>query len=276
MLAGPTFGFSSVAADRGVGVDISADSPYLGIEESYSGQTVTSTEQQPVIRLTNRFDQTLGGSDGTVTVEVRNVSGDIQNDSALVVDNSPTIAPGDSANIDVICADNSIKGKNTVDISLKIVEASGQAVSVSDKTVGPVTGVEIQCKETKQTQSGLTNVWASDLSANDENETQTLEFELTNKLAGGESVEIDLKDANKVDYTGASVSTSASGSVQFTGNKNRVIEFTASDGTVNAGTTIAVDVSRIDTTGNNVVGTYDATFTKDGEPDSETTPFDVN
>lgn len=280
IIAGPSFGFSTIAGDRSVTVT-TADDPnaHLGIEEVYSGQTITSGDAQSLIRLTNQFDQPLGGTDGTIDVEIVDVSGDIQDDSALAVDTQPNqLDPGEGGNVDVICVDETINGKNTVDVTLRVVEASGQTVSVTNATAGPVTNVEVQCSKTEQTQSGLTDVWVSDLDQGSQTETQTFEFTLTNDLAEGETVIVDYKDANKIDYTGAAVSIrddDGNGSVRFTDNKNRMFEYVASTGPVPQGTTVVIEITDIDTTGQNAGGTYDVEFQKENEPDAEIVSFTV-
>lgn len=282
IMTGPMFGFSTIAGDRNVTVT-TADDPnaHLGIEGVYSGQTITSGDAQSLIRLTNQFDQTLGGTDGTIDVEVINVSGDIQDNSSLAIDREPSqLDPGEGGNVDVICVDETIHGKNTVDVTLRVVEASGQSVSVTDATVDPVTNVEVQCSKTQNTQSGLTDVWVSDLDQGNQSETQTFEFTLTNDLIPGETVTVDYKDttANQIDYSSATVSIrdgNGNGTVRFTDNMNRLFEYEASNGIVSQKTAIKIEITGIDTTDSKAGGTYDVEFQKENEQDAETAPFTV-
>lgn len=281
-LAGPTFGFTTFSADRGASVNVTADdTAYLGIEESYNDQTITSGDAQPLIRLTNQFSEELGGTSGTISVEVAEVTGDIEDNNSLAVDSAPTqLDPDEAGNVDVICTDDTINGKKTVDVTLRIIEASGQAVSVTDKTVDPVTNVEVKCSDTTQTQSGLTDVWASDITDNKTDTNQDIKFTLTNDLAQGEAVEVDLSDANKVDYSAATISIqddNGNGAIEVTDNsgKKRQFEYVADGGTVPNGTAVTIEITGIDTTDNNANGTYDAVFQKDGEPDSTTVTFTV-
>jgi len=281
-MAGPTFGFSTIAGDRSVTV-ATADDPNanLGIEDVYSDQTITSGDAQSLIRLTNQFDQPLGGTDGTIDIKVADVSGDIQDNSALAVDSQPSqLDPGEGENVDVICVDETIKGKKTVDITLRVVEASGQAVSVTDATAGPVTNVEVQCSKAEESQSNLTDVWVTDLDQGSRTQTQTFEFTLTGNLAQDETVTVDYKDANKIDYSASTVSIqddNGNGVVRFADNngKNRVFKYEARDGSVPKGTTVEIKVVDIDTTHQNAGGTYDVEFQKENEPDAETVPFTV-
>jgi hypothetical protein len=132
----------------------------------------------------------------------------------------------------------------------------------------------------------FTSVSASDLAADTNGQTQDLSFTLQGDLAQGETVEIDLSDAQdatgnqiKVDYQSASsMVASGSGSIQFTQqNANTaVITYTAGTGGDADGDTVEISVSGVNTGPNGQqTDPYDAVFDR-SDGGSSTTTFTVN
>jgi len=132
----------------------------------------------------------------------------------------------------------------------------------------------------------FTSVSASDLAADTNGQTQDLSFTLQGDLAQGETVEIDLSDAQdatgnqiKVDYQSASsMVASGSGAVQFTQqNANKaVITYTAGTGGDADGDTVEISVSGVNTGPNGQqTDPYDAVFDR-SDGGSSTTTFTVD
>jgi hypothetical protein len=149
LLVSPMFGFSTIEADRGVNVGTSGDdSAFLAINDAYKGSEITADESQPLVELGNNFDQPLGGENGAVYVAVDSVDGedgDEFEENDFVMEGDPTIDSGSNPGIEFVCVDNEPQGKNTVDLTLRIVEVSGDTVSVESRVLDPVTDVEVQC-----------------------------------------------------------------------------------------------------------------------------------
>lgn len=279
-MAGPTFGFSTIAGDRAVNIAVADENAYLEAEEAYNDQRITSGDAQPLIELTNNFAEKVGGDNGEIIVEVSEVSGDIEDNNALQVENVPIeLEPGKKGNVEVICADEEINGVNTVDVSLQVTNFSGQFVSVTDKTVDQVTDVEIQCSDTEETQSGLANIRVSDLPYQQGETNQTFEFTLTEDLDQEETIEVS-HQVNHVDYSDIRVSIEGdegNGDVEFTDQHNREFEYEATDGAVSEGATVKIEVEDIDTTDQNAEGEYEVTFERqNGDYDEEVVLFAVD
>lgn len=143
---GPTFGFTTTAADRGIQANVVADvDAYLGIEDVYDGTQISNTPpttaQADAIELTNNFGEPIDLVDAEVTAV------DGFNDSVLAVSNGAElydgIATGDSVTVELGCSGD-VESSGTADVTVTVVEASGSTLSVENRLV-VVTGVAFDC-----------------------------------------------------------------------------------------------------------------------------------
>lgn len=277
LIVGPTFGFSTIAADRGVNINAAGDEDaYISIatDNVYNDERITLEDSQPLVNLENKFGQTVGGDDGTVRVEVVDVSGDIDDNDVIEMSGSPTIDPGENTDIEFICRNDEPRGTNTIDVLLEVSKVSGSTVSVEKRLLEEsIEDVEVQCNQGEQTDSGLRNVAVSDLIYDQDNEEQTVEFELAEELPKDESVTITLEDVsqgNRIDYNDATVSSDLNGIIdtEASTNQDYIIEFDP-DEALTEGKTVTITIKGIDTTGNNAVDEYDANFVRNDINDPE-------
>lgn len=153
MLVGPTFGFETIGADRGVDANVAPNEgdALLGLQADYDGTQMVynppgyfgggTYENATVANVTNNVDEALA-----VSVEVASVQG--VDDSILEVVNhddfvSP-IGPGATRDVRVGCSGDvggTEEQGTTVGLSL---EASGSAVSI-DRQPYPITDVTFDC-----------------------------------------------------------------------------------------------------------------------------------
>jgi len=146
----------------------------------------------------------------------------------------------------------------------------------------------IQTFTAGQAPSTLTGVSASDLTRGSSSDSQTLQFTLDGDLASGETVDIDLSDAQgvqttgqgdepkPVDYQSATASTSSpEGTATFSTqtDNSAVVTFTASS-TISDGTTITVTVNGIEVQNGNE-SNLQAVFTRNDSGNTQTTMFDL-
>lgn len=224
-LAAPTFGFSTIAADRGTAVQTAEDpNALLGFEpttEQISGRQDLAT----AFYLRNNADQTL-------TLSVTNTLS--TTDVRIADDGSGTIAPGDATRVVVECNGGGSSG--TATITTEVTDASGATVSILGASSS--TTFDYQC--TGGGGTGPASFVAGDVQSDG---TQTLTFD-GSALGNKDTVTIDLTDAHGdlVDYSGSSVSVNASTrstsfqdgvlEVQAQGNWQGTIEVTVSGATV--------------------------------------------
>ena len=133
----------------------------------------------------------------------------------------------------------------------------------------------------------LSSTSASAMTAGQGGQTQTIRFTPSTALQSGETVVVDLSDAQsgsgnqaQVDYqtaNGLSIQ-SGSGSTQFTqqNTDDATIEYTAGGGGDGASSTVEIDINGL-STGNpgNSPGTYTVGFSRE-DADTTSTTFDVN
>lgn len=143
---GPTFGFTTTAADRGIQANVVADvDAYLGIEDVYDGTQISNTPpttaQADAIELTNNFGEPIDLVDAEVTAV------DGFNDSVLTVSNGAElydgIATGDNVTVELGCSGD-VEASGTADVTVTVVEANGSTLSVENRPV-VVTGVDFDC-----------------------------------------------------------------------------------------------------------------------------------
>lgn len=270
----PSLGaYSSVVADRTSQITI-ADNPNanLGIDsKSDIGELRGDMGYQNVSLLTNNFGSDLND----VTVSIQHIP-NADDNNLIAAPTGTFLGAGTSTKGEVKCDPNGpLNSPGVRDVRFR-VDGTGSSVSVSNATF--TVTIDIQCGKGNADNVGLRNVYASDLSTNQNDQDQTLEFELTEDLAAGDYVNITLvnvEKGNKVDYSGATLSTGASGTLTDSrpkGNDYRV-EFQA-DTTLSAGTVVTITVSGVDTSGNG--DTFDAEFQRSDKPDAATTQFNVS
>ena len=147
LMAGPAFGFSSLAADRGVNVDTAENQhALLGVVDSYDGDLITNhppgqpDEIAEVIELTNNAN-----SDFTaVDVEVDGIVGD--DDAVLEVVDAPSSLSATDEDVPVELGCSGItEGDGQTDVSLRI-DAIGSPLSITDMIV-VIEDVQYDCRE---------------------------------------------------------------------------------------------------------------------------------
>lgn len=278
LLAGPMFGFSSINADRGVSVETAAaPDAHLGINATNTTVRVAGNDDAPqeIGTLTNNLDETA-----TIAVAVEHIPNG--NDSILQANpDGVNVDPGSSTTATVECAEGTTL--NERDVVFR-AQTDGSAVRVENATF--TVTIDIQCGQGSgqidTTNSGLAGVSASNLTDGDPNQVQTIAFDLTEDLQSGETVTITLYDVQKnkrLDYTGASFTADASGSLTTgpVGGHDYEIVFEAND-TIGSGETVTITADGVDASGSQAAKSapYGVEFQRSDKPDPEDDSFDVN
>ncbi len=278
ILWGPVFGFSTFAADRGMNVGTAASqNALLGINATDQTVQVAGNDDSPqkIGIISNNLDQVA-----TVSVEVVH----IPNGSDGILQAQPAatnVDPGASTDATVECAEGTTLGVEDVRFR---AEAEGSSVQITNATFTAT--IDIQCGkgsgQISPTNSGLSGVFASNLTNGNSSQPQTIEFDLTTDLPSNETVTITLRDVqknNRLDYTGTTIETDSAGSVsgQTVGNHDYEIVFDPTE-TIARGETVTINVGRVDASGSQAAKSapYDAVFQRSDKPDSESDTFDVN
>lgn len=236
IIVGPTFGFSTLAADRGVIVDVADDSSSanLGLEsESDVGEIRGDDEPVQVGTLYNNFGE-----------EIDTFAFDITNDDgALAVvnpDYDTVVQSDDSEPVTIECVSSDSPGTRT--ITIEVVEASGETVSVQGASFTAT--VDIQCNKGGGT--GAVNFQANDVTEGDT--SQTFSFN-ADGLKNMDTAYIDLSDPQQnggVDYSsGTPTLVSGSGSVQYDSQNDQIV-YTAQG---NEKGTVEIRMDNIDVVG---------------------------
>lgn len=156
MLAGPTFGYQTIGADRSVNADVAADEAdaLLGLEAVYDGTQIEYSEGQgfwqddtyvnaTVATVTNNVDEALA-----VSAEVAAVDWGGNDDRVLDVANqgefANPVAPDGTQDLVLSCSGDVTGTAPDATVWLS-VEASGSDVSI-DREPYPVTGVSFDCE----------------------------------------------------------------------------------------------------------------------------------
>lgn len=149
LLAGPTFGFASVAADRGILVDTAPDDQaLLGIEVTYDDEEVSNTPlpqanvEPEILELTNRFGTDIDEVDISVT-DVDN-----EEDNTLEIANRGALLGGidedETEPVELGCSGD-VTASGTTDVTVTISQATSSDISLSDKLV-TITEVQYDCE----------------------------------------------------------------------------------------------------------------------------------
>lgn len=156
MLAGPTFGYQTIGADRSVNADVAADEAdaLLGLEAAYDGTQIEYSEGQgfwqddtyvnaTVATVTNNVDEALA-----VSAEVAAVDWGGNDDRVLDVANQGEfvnpVGPDGTQDLVLSCSGDVTGTAPDATVWLS-VEASGSDVSI-DREPYPVTGVSFDCE----------------------------------------------------------------------------------------------------------------------------------
>ena len=266
-----TLGYTNVSGSRGVDIT-TADDPVdalLGIDaEEDIGELTANDGAVQVAELINNLDD---------TIDVINVVVEAGDDGVLTASADPKfgISSGGTSSALTECESQEAVGERDVTFG---VSAESPSVSITDAQF--TVTVDIQCQKgtVEPSASGLEGVFVSDLEDNVAAQEQTYEFRLTADLPAGERVEIVLDRAiggNSIDFGDATFETDSPGTV--TGResgKDYVLTFTA-DEALDAGVTVSITATGVDTTGNTADGVYDAFFRRSDFDGEETTEFEV-
>ena len=133
---------------------------------------------------------------------------------------------------------------------------------------------------------GFNQVTASDLDANTDGQTQEFTFQVSGDLPEGETVDIDLDDAQQrggggrnfqVDYRSATGSSDDGDVTVSATNTEANVEFTSPEGGVEDGETAVITVENVATGPNGQQNDpYTVTFTRNDSGASEETTFEVD
>ncbi|MCU4974387.1 polymer-forming cytoskeletal protein [Halobacteria archaeon AArc-m2/3/4] len=137
ILVGPTFGFSSIAADRGVGVSVSQENGLVGLEPRENIQEINRGNSRVVGEIGNNVDGTM-----ELTVSVEQAPLQITNEDELA-----TLESGQTRDVEVAC-DGQGKGDGPITIIVDIavvssgvtIEQASMDVPVSYNCGGPPGG----------------------------------------------------------------------------------------------------------------------------------------
>lgn len=218
VLAGSTFGFATVATDRGMVASVADNqNAYLGVQGEGDIVTLEGGDGPQVAgNLTNNFGEDID----VLAVE-------IYNDGGVLAVESPSpgarISTGATEDVTIACAESTKLGERTV--TVEFVEVSGETVTVEHVSFDVT--VDIQCN--KGGGSGVVGFQSDDVSA--ANTSQTFSFG-GDGLKNDDQAYIDLSGPQDdgVDYTGGNVTVvSGRGGASYDPGADR-ITYTAGGG----------------------------------------------
>ncbi|WP_254521418.1 hypothetical protein [Natrinema caseinilyticum] len=271
-MAGPTFGFSSLAADRGVQVDTTNDPmAYLGIVDN-SGSVDADIQNSNGNSLLYYLDDNVGvfSSSDMITADV------------VAFDGSPTglnatVEPASGSNdyvVSVSCGSSNLNAQGTATVD--IVADGAARVELQRTTVNQI---DVNCRGGGNPGSGFNSVSASDVSGfvQPGDERQTFSFVLAGNRKPNEQIEIDLSDArdNGINYDqtfwdGDVRIESGQGSV-WTSGDSIVYQVSSQD---KRGGEIVISAGSYATDGNG--GPYEASFTRVDTGEIGTDQFQID
>lgn len=218
VMAGSTFGFATVATDRGMAASVAEDQDaYLGIQSEGNIGTLRGDDGPQVAgNLTSNF-----GED----VDVLDV--EIYNDSGVLAVESPspgeTIPTGATEDVTIACVESTKLGERT--ITVEFVKVSGETVAVEHASFDVT--VDIQCNKG----SGSSVVGFQAENVNTTSTSQTFSFGGSG-LKNKDETYIDLTGPqdDAVNYTGGNVTVvSGKGNATYDPSADR-ITYTAGGG----------------------------------------------
>jgi len=258
VLAGPTVGFSTTAADRTTQVGTAPDDAALvGFEatsESIDGRQDTAT----AFYLRNNADETL-----TLTTDNVLSTADVR----VATDGSGTIAPGSATQVVLECNGGGSSG--TATLTTTVLDASGTSLSIQDADAS--TTVSYTC-------TGNSNDPLA-FEADDPDgmaETQLFRFDV-GALKNNDEATIDLSDAQTnsgVDYSNAvaTIVSGQNGQVSFDTNTYEL----SYDPQGNPSGTLEIELSNLQFTGDQSGTAYYSDTTGRQSSDSFSVPYVVS
>lgn len=276
LLAGPTFGFVSISADRGVSIGTADDGDgYLGLE---AVETVVSDQNdaETVLVMTNNADEELS-IDADVTIRGSGLEEASGFDDAL--------SPGEETTYTVTCEPGTGAGETELEVAVRSAAGEGIAIEGMNRTVT----VERDCPGRSDPGEpggpdpgpGFETVAASDVSGftGPSDERQRFRFTLAGNRQPYEEVEIDLSDphGDGVDYTETFWDedtlevVEGSGEVWGGGGESVVYQVAPQDGHDDE---IVLEVGGYATDGDG--GPYDVAFTRTETDDVGTASFAID
>lgn len=125
LMAGPIFGFSTLAADRGVNVATAEDAnALLGIETN-DGAELGKNQVLTVANLTNNVGSDIDTLETTVQPGILSVGNDF----------ASQLAAGESTSLGIECGDATGTGNETIDFTVSEATSSAAGLSISLETV---------------------------------------------------------------------------------------------------------------------------------------------
>lgn len=236
LLAGPSFGFSTFAAERSASVDVAGDqsTATLGVESEGDIGTLRGDDPpRQAGTLSNHLDEPVD----VIDFEIHNDAG-----ALAVSDPTPgtTIASGASENVTLQCAESTSVGYREVEV--EVVEVDGATTAVRGASF--TTAVDIQCN--KGSGSGAVNFDAADVNTSDT--SQTFSFS-GDGLKNKDEAYINLSEPQTnggVNYSGGTATlVSGSGTVRYDADADRIV-YTASG---NEKGTVEIRMDGIDVVG---------------------------
>lgn len=253
LLGSETFGFTNVTGARDVNVTVAGDPKraVLGITDNSANIRRIDKESGEIFYL----DDNTGGSFDLFASDVTLV------DYANCTDDCPSVflelAENHDYAVTVSCDGTNIDTTGPMTVQ---IEMNGSEVSV---TTSQTTNNSIETKCNGNTESsGFSLVSASNVT---QNGTQEFEFSPSNsKINKGDTITIDLNDADGVDYSAATATvTSGNGSASLDSN---TIVFT-SDSNTNKNKSVTIDVDGYAITDSS--GEYTAFFNRGSKTESD-------
>lgn len=228
LLAAPTFGVTTLAADRGASVQIAADQSeaLLGFEdpgERIEGRQDTAT----ALRLHNNFGEPIDVA-AVATVDTDDVEIVSSNWDGSGFD----LGTDGEETIELACSGGGTSGTATVTVD--VTRSSGGSLTVSDAS--RTIEVPYECTGNggggpPSDPGGFESATASDVVVTDGVATQEFTFRPDGAIGNDDAVEITIGSVN-IDYSGAEI-----GSVEGVGNNAD----TSFDGGPNGGTIVVSD-----------------------------------
>lgn len=279
----------------------------LNADQNPNIQSVQRDGSQILVELDPSIVYTVNGSQ--TTVQNSSISDSRIGSPEYIVSNSGSgVLAGQSIELEV----RDGLGNSTSNAEVIVSSDPNNCVNINQKSTGPEGSVTFTCDAQQDTTvefqinngnnsyetiavdvftgggggggggttATMSAVSASNFNANSSGETQTTSIDLNQDLTQGDTITIDLSNAQGnntiVDYGSSSVNLqSGSGSVQIvTQNPNNfVVEYTAGQSDI-AGDTIQVDITQINTDPGN--STFTAEFVYDPTGETKTDDFTVS
>ncbi|MHC3437556.1 hypothetical protein ACYJ1Y_05485 [Natrialbaceae archaeon A-gly3] len=273
-MVGPTFGFSTIAGDRGVNVNTADDSSaLLGIEET--GDTPDNQNDVDVIEITNNAGEDYETLDTEVTIDDPNDALAISNDF------DESLPQGEVTGLELTCEGGG-DGEATVSVG---ADASGSTIQIEDVSFS--TTFEYSCIGGGNTDpgDGFDSVSVDNVVENTaaSQQDQTIAFTPSTDLSNKEEVTIDLSSAHpdSVDYANVEIGdiTVESGNGQVENvdidDNNAVITYEGGQGNSKdqAGNEIEITVTNFETFDSD--GPFEVTFDREDATDTGMTEFFV-